>query len=107
MMEDVIESVHKLRRDHYREQVRKISRLLRAGGGVKKGADLVELYADVGHDHGIPSFIRYKWSWIQYYNVDVWLIIVTTVIVIIWGCSKVCACCCKCCCRGRQKTKRD
>ena len=106
-MEDVIESVHKLRADHYREQVRKVSCLLRAGGGVKKGADLVELYADVGHDHGIPSFIRYKWSWIQYYNVDVWLIIISIVIIIIWGCSKVCGRCCKCCCRARQKTKRD
>ena len=84
MMEHVIESVHKLRTDHYREQVRKISHLLRAGRGVKKGADLVELYADVGHDHGIPSFIRYKWSWIQYYNVGVWLIVVSTVIIIIF-----------------------
>ena len=31
-----------------------MSCLLRAGGGAKTGADLVEFYADVGYGHSIP-----------------------------------------------------
>ena len=103
---DIVDSVHKIRTGGYNEQVRKVSHLLRAGGGAKKGADLVELYADIGHDHGIPSFIRYKWNFIQYYNIDVWLVIVSSVIIIIWCCSKICKCCRSCCC-GHQKIKQD
>ena len=103
---DIVDSVHKIRTSGYNEQVRKVSCLLRAGGGAKKGADLVELYADIGHDHGIPSFIRYKWNFIQYYNIDVWLVIVSSVIIIIWGSHKMCKCCLSYC-SSHQKTKRD
>ena len=104
----ILKAVHEIRKVGYNEQVRKVSRLLRAGGGAKKGADLVELYADIGHDHGIPSFIRYKWNFIQYYNIDVWLVIVGSVIMIIWCCCKFCGhCFCKCCSSNYRKTKRD
>ena len=106
-IENVINAVNKIRTGSYNEQTRKVSHLLKAGGGVKRGADLVELYADVGYDHGIPSFIRYKWSWIQYYNVDVWLVIITFLLVFLWCCCTICGRCLKCCCTGRQKTKRD
>ena len=34
---DIVDSVHKIKTGGYNEQVRKVSRLLRAGGGAKKG----------------------------------------------------------------------
>ena len=70
------------------EQVRRINYLLRAGRRAKKDGDLVELYADERHDHGILSFILYKWNFIQYYNIDVWLVIVSNVMMIIWSYCK-------------------
>ena len=88
-VENIMKAVSTVKTDCYKDQVWKVSRLLRAGGGAKKGADLVELYAAVGHDHGIPSFVHYKWSWIQYYNVDAWLVIISVAIVIIWGCISI------------------
>ena len=104
----ILKAVYKIRTGGYNEQVRKVSHLLRAGGGAKKGADLVELYADIGHDHGIPSFIRYKWNFIQYYNIDVWLVIVSSVIVIIWSCYRFCRhCFCKFCYKNCRKIKKD
>ena len=106
-IENVINAVNRIQTGSYNEQARKVSRLLKAGGGAKRGADLVELYADVGYDHGIPSFIRYKWSWIQYYNVDVWLVIVTSLFIFSWCFCNICGRCWKCCCSGHQKTKRD
>ena len=92
-VENIMKAVSTVKTDRYKDQVWKVSRLLRAGGGAKKGADLVELYAAVGHDHGIPSFVRYKWSWIQYYNVDVWLVIILVAIIMIWGCTSIFKCC--------------
>ena len=92
-VEKIMKAVTIVKTDRYKDQVWKMSRLLRAGGGAKKGADLVELYAAVGYDHGIPSFFRYKWSWIQYYNVDVWLVITLVGIIMIWGCTSILKCC--------------
>ena len=44
---------------------------MKRAGGVDKAADLVEFYVNVGYDHLIPGPVKYKWSWIQYYNIDV------------------------------------
>ena len=103
-VEIIVNAAHKVSTGHYKEQVRKVSRLLRAGGGATIGADLVELYADVGYDHGIPSFIHYKWNWIQYYNIDVWIVIISLVFVTCLVCKKICGFCFKCC---HQRRKQD
>ena len=65
---DIVDSVHKICRlleysniygmGYYNEQVRKVSCLLRAGVRAKKQTDLVELYADVGCNHGIPLYFN-------------------------------------------------
>ena len=75
----------------YRKNVKRTSRLLREGGGAKRGADLVELYAKVGYSHAMPLFIRGEWNSMKYYNIDVWVLILSTVVLLFWGCSK---CCC-------------
>lgn len=96
----------------YSREVSKISQLYKASGGVQEGANLVELYSEIGYEHGIPSFIRYQWSSVQYYNIDVWLVIICMVICCLWLCNKYCSKYCCCCCCGWvtkrfMKRKRD
>ena len=66
----------------YRSNVARLKRSFVAAGGVKRAADLVELYEAVGYSHLIPSYAKYNWSWIQYYNVDVILIITASIIIL-------------------------
>ena len=100
-------------REQFEDNARKISALFKAAGGVKKGADLVELYAEIGYEHGLPSFIRYDWNFIQYYNIDVWCVLVVLIVLGLIGCRLCCKCFCRricgcCCCRqGKEKRKTD
>ena len=109
--EKVKEAIHTIEEGGIRSRVEKISKVMKMGGGVDTAADLVEFYAAVGHDHGIPAFVRYQWSWVQYYNVDVWLVIVVLVGVVSWVCVRLCRCCCRCCihrcCSPKTKTKKE
>lgn len=88
-----------LNKQEYKRNLFRVKRLLREGGGAKKGADLVELYASVGYDHTLPSFIRNQWSAIQFYNIDVWIVLVGVVMAIIWVCYHFT------CCFRKQKRK--
>jgi glucuronosyltransferase len=78
--------------DYYLHNVRNARLTFIEAGGVKRGADLVELYADVGYDHGVPSFMKYKWNILQFYNIDVWIVLTTVFI-------GLCCCCCSFFCK--------
>ena len=68
----IAESIRKIEKGNYHANVAKLQKVFHHAGGVTKAADLVELYAEVGYDHLIPAYARYGWTWIQYYNVDVY-----------------------------------
>ena len=82
--ETITDSIHHIVSDNYAENASRISRVYKFAGGAKRAADLVEFYEDVGYEHLVPSFVKYKWSWVQYYNVDVWLVMVVTCGVLGW-----------------------
>ena len=65
-------------------KVEKMSIILRASGGTKAAADLVELYAEVGHEHGVPAFAQYKWGWVEYYNIELRGLILVATGVLVW-----------------------
>ena len=73
--ETVLESIREIEGGEYRANAARMSRILKEAGGSKKAAKLVELYAEVGYDHLLPAYARYQWSWIQYYNVDAYALI--------------------------------
>eukprot|EP00731_Ephydatia_muelleri_P023498 Em0015g1081a len=75
----------------------KMSIILRAPGGTKAAADLVELYAEVGHEHGVPAFAKYQWSWVEYYNLDVLGVLAAAIGVFLWMSVKLLKLCCKMC----------
>ena len=92
-----------------------LKRVFEEAGGVDRAADLVEHYADVGYDHLIPAYAKYNWSWIQYYNVDVYATILLVLTLVGYLVVKLCRCVCRrCCCRGAaskskstSKTKKE
>ena len=108
--EKVVKAVTRVKVGEFNRKVKRMSKLLRSGGGAEKAADLVELYAEVGHHHGVPAFIKYRWSWVQYYNVDVWVVMVAILVIVGWVSVRLCQCCCGSCCRCKHssnKTKQD
>ena len=67
---------------------------MKRAGGVMKAADLVELYGTYGYDHLIPATVKYKWNWIQYYNIDIYIALLICLLALVMGFKR---CCRKCC----------
>ena len=108
--ESVEKAIQTIENGDIRKQVKKMSKILKMAGGAEKAADLVEFYADVGHDHGVPAYIRYEWNWIVYYNLDVYVVLIVLLGLICWVSKRLCRCClrkCCCCCCSSTKTKID
>ena len=104
----VAESIRLIEMGKYQGNVNKLQKIFRHAGGVVKAADLVEFYAEVGYDHLIPAFVKYNWSWIQYYNVDVYALLVLMGLSTVWITYAMCKWTCRVCCqRKKAKPKRD
>ena len=76
----------------YRDNVSRIRKMFLLAGGVKRAADLVEFYEDVGYEHLVPSFAKYQWNWVQCNNIDVWLVLGVMVSVVGWVCWRMGRC---------------
>jgi glucuronosyltransferase len=94
--------------EDYKRNAYKMSRLFKVSGGVKKGADLVEFYADIDYTYAVPSFIKYQWSFVEFYNLDVWFVILALMVLAVLSCKFLCnKCCFSCCCRSNRKIKNE
>lgn len=83
--------------------VRRIHKLFRFAGGVRRAADLVEHHVDVGYAHLVPAFVKYQWSWIQYYNTDVYMVLMLVLVLVLYGVASAVKCACRKCCGSKQK----
>ena len=95
----ITEGIHTIERGNYSKTVNRLRKIFHHAGGVTKAADLVELYAEVGYDHLIPAYARYGWTWIQYYNVDVYGLLLVIGGGVVWIVLRLCRCACGRCCR--------
>ena len=95
------QSIKTVENGGYREKAVKMSVLMKRAGGVRKAADLVELYGTYGYDHLIPAPVKYKWNWIQYYNIDICIVLLICLLALVMGFKR----CCRKCCRLTKKTK--
>ena len=77
----------------YSEQAKKLRRIFQFAGGTRRAADLVEFYAEVGYDHLIPAYAKYEWSWVQYYNLDVYCLLSLLSLLLIYSIYRVTRCC--------------
>ncbi len=86
----------------YRKAAEKMQKIFRQAGKAEKAAKLVEFYKEVGYDHLVPAYLKYKWSWVQYYNVDVNILLLAAAVVFVVITYKVCLCACNVCSKRKQ-----
>ena len=103
--QNIRESIETIESGEYHKKAQKMSQIMKRAGGVDKAADLVEFYVNVGYDHLIPGPVKYKWSWIQYYNIDVHVTLLCIILIIMYCIVKVYKCCCRCC--SKEKLKKE
>ena len=107
----VAESIRALDGGDYHVRVNKLRKIFHQAGGVTKAADLVEFYADVGYDHLIPAHALYNWTWIEYYNADVYSLLLLIGGLVSWAtfrlCRYVCGKVCRCSRVSNTKTKNE
>ena len=101
----VAEAINTVSSSEYREAALIFRKTFLLSGGAKRTAELVEYYADVGYEHLVPAYAKYKWSFIQYYNVDVYALLLITSLLTIYGCLRVFKCWCMCHCKSRDFIK--
>ena len=106
---DLVTSVIKTvtENETYREHALKTKKIFEFAGGVERAADLVEFYSEVGYDHLIPAFAKYEWSWVQYYNVDVYCVLSLLGCFLFYFFYRSLKCCCKCFFFKAKKPKSD
>ncbi len=81
--EDIRNAVETVALPEYKKAAEKLQRIFVEAGGSEKAAELVEFYADVGYEHLIPAYAKYKWSWVQYYNADICVLIAAVLLITI------------------------
>ncbi|XP_065896630.1 UDP-glucuronosyltransferase 2B31-like [Dysidea avara] len=89
----------------YFKQARKIRKMHMFAGGVKTAANLVEFYSDIGYNHLVPAYIKYGWSWVQYYNFDVYCLLLILDCLLIYCSYKLVKSCCRVCCSKKRKVE--
>ena len=101
--EQIYQSISEIDSGDYRQNVAKIQKVFRQAGGAKRAADLVEFYSEVGYDHLIPAYAKYQWSWVQYYNADVYALLLMIVLLIVYVDYRILKCICSKCCLSRKQ----
>ena len=87
--ERVTEAITTVSAPRYKNAALRLRKIFLHDGGAEKAVDLVEFYAEVGYAHQIPAYTKYQWSWIQYYNVDVYALLLTVLALIVYGTFRV------------------
>ena len=93
---------------NYVRNIQRLKKIFVQAGGVERATDLVEHYTNVGYSHLVPAYAKYDWNWIQYYNVDVYLLLGTLFGLFLFTSFRCCKCVYKRCCTCFQsKEKAD
>ena len=102
--ERIEESVNCIESGNYHKRASSIRKMFLQAGGAERAADLVEFYEEVGYEHLVPAYAKYEWSWVQYYNVDVYALLLCTALLCMYCTVRLCSCVCRRC-AGRKVKK--
>ena len=78
----IADAIKRVDEGNYRENVKHLKKSFVDAGGVERAADLIELYDDIGYSHLIPAYAQHNWSWVQYYNADLYTVLVLLSILV-------------------------
>ena len=101
--EKIRESIEQIDSGDYHEKAKNVRKMFLHAGGLKRAADLVEFYEEVGYDHLVPAYAKYEWNWIQYYNVDVYTLMLCIVLLCMYSTCRLCSCVCRRCVDSKEK----
>ena len=103
----VKQAIQDVKDNNCREKTKKVSRIFKAAGGASKAVELIEYYHEIGYDHLIPAWSKYNWNFIQFYNLDVYVLLAVLGYLVFRILKRVCLLCyCRRPC-GRKTLKTD
>ena len=102
----ISDAINEIDSGNYVGNLRRLKKMIMLAGGVERAADLVEHYQDVGYSHLVPAYAKYDWNWIQYYNVDVYLVLATLLGLFLYTIFWCCKCAYRKCCTCFQSKKK-
>ena len=88
------EAVQYIEAHDCRDKAKKVSKIFRKAGGASKAVELIEYYHEMGYDHLVPSWAKYNWTFIQYYNLDVYVLLGVVFYVLLFVSRRTCLFCC-------------
>lgn len=104
----ISDAIKEIDNGDYVNNIQRLKKIFVQAGGVERAADLVEHYKDVGYSHLVPAYAKYNWNWIQYYNIDVYLLLVTLLGLALYASFRCCKCTYnRCCICFQSKEKAD
>ena len=101
--ERIKQSIERIDSGDYHEKAKNVRKMFIHAGGAERAANLVEFYEEVGYDHLVPAYAKYEWNWIQYYNVDVYTLILCIVLLSMYSTCRFCSCVCRRCVGSKEK----
>ena len=101
--ERIEQSIEQIDSGDYYEKAKNVHKMFLHAGGAERAADLVEFYEEVGYDHLVPAYAKYEWNWIQYYNVDVYTLMLCIVILCMYSTCRFCSCVRRRCVGSKEK----
>ncbi len=73
--ESMSQAIKSVDTTYMREQAQRLQLMFYFSGGSHRAAELVEFYEMVDYSHLAPAYVKYNWSWVQYYNLDVYCVL--------------------------------
>jgi len=99
----IAKAIDSIDRGEYRTNLKKLKKMFKLAGGLNRVIELIEFYSEEGYTHLIPAYAKYNWNFIQFYNLDVWLFVVSILGVLLYALVKFLQCFLACCCRKSKE----
>ena len=102
----ISDAIKEIDNGDYVRNIQRLKKIFMQSGGVERAADLVEHYTDIGYSHLVPAYAKYDWNWIQYYNIDVYLLLIILFSLFFYTSFWCCKCTYKRCCTCLQSKEK-
>lgn len=88
--EEITKTIALIKSDPYKIKMAKLQRIYNWAGGVERAAFIIEIFHQFGYDHLVPAYVKYNWSWAEYHNIDVCVVLSAMAILTFYCVSRCC-----------------